>query len=335
MPLIEIQTGQRFEATPEESLLDAALRAGLSAAYSCRTGRCNTCKCRVLEGDTAGLQPETALDPNEAAQGYVLGCSRSARGDLRLELPLLPGPPLPPARHWPSRISSLEPLAADVLRVRLRLPPTAALRFEAGQYVDVQGPDGQRRSYSIANVDAGQPQIELHIRQVPGGALSEHWFGRAKPNDLLRLHGPLGTFVLRELGGLDLVFLATGTGFAPVQAMLQALPGLAPEAQPRSVTLYWGGRQAADLYLAPECGHTAWRYVPVLSRAEAGWTGARGHVQQVLLAEGRDLARCAVYACGSEAMVNDARRALLAAGLPASRFHADAFVCSAERSATP
>ena len=151
-------------------------------------------------------------------------------------------------------------------------------------------------------------QLELHIRRVDGGAMSDYWFGAAKVNDLLRLHGPLGTFFLRDVAGADLVFLATGTGIAPVKAMLEGLNSQA--AAPRSVTVYWGGRLPTDLYWDTRGAGTAHRFVPVLSRAGATWDGARGHVQDLLLAEGRDWDRAIVYACGSDAMIHDARRQL-------------------------
>ncbi|MBH9576398.1 2Fe-2S iron-sulfur cluster-binding protein [Inhella proteolytica] len=331
--LIDPRDGRRIEVGADESLLAAALRQGWNVAYSCRTGRCSSCRARVVAGETRALQPELGLSAAEAAEGLVLSCVRTACGEVQVELPLLRGPALPPARLWPCRIASLERLAEDVLRVQLRLPPSAAWRHEAGQFVDLIGPQGLQRSYSLANANGSL--LELHIRRVPEGQFSAWWFEQAKPNDLLRLNGPLGTFVLRELEGQDLILLATGTGYAPVQAMLQALDTLPAVQQPRSVTLYWGGRQPADLYVEPACTHPRWRYVPVLSRAGSDWGGPRGHVQQVLLADAPDWAHCTVYACGNPAMVDGARAQLTAAGLPSDQFHADAFVPSAPRSATP
>ena len=162
--------------------------------------------------------------------------------------------------------------------------------------------------------------------------MSAWWFGQAKANDLVRLRGPLGTCFLRETAGLDLVFLATGTGLAPIRSMLGQLAALTDPMQwPRSVSLYWGHRVAADLYVDPLAGlgDLDVAYVPVRSRPDASWTGARGHVQDVLLGLRPDLGNTAVYACGSDAMIHGARDALLRAGLPERRFHSDAFVCSA------
>jgi CDP-4-dehydro-6-deoxyglucose reductase len=259
----------------------------------------------------------------------MLSCVRTAESDLELEVEDLGGVVLPATRTLPCRIHALDRLAPDVLRVVLRLPPTAVFAYYPGQYIDVLGPGGMRRSYSIANASAEQKLVELHIRQVAGGVMSEYWFTQAKPNDLLRLHGPLGTFFLRNIAGMDLVFLATGTGIAPIKAMLESFAGLAEQDRPRSVTVYWGGRTPQDLYWDVAGIGAAHRYVPVLSRADAGWAGARGYVQQALLWDHADFSNVAAYACGSNAMIQDARRTLLQAGLPERRFHADAFVCSA------
>ena len=159
--------------------------------------------------------------------------------------------------------------------------------------------------------------------------MSRYWFGEARQNDLLRLNGPLGTFFLRDIDGKDLVFLATGTGIAPVKAMLEALSHVEPERRPRSVAVYWGGRHEQDLYWRPSDIAVDHRFETVLSRAPDEWTGRRGHVQDVLLKDKPALEDCVVYACGSDVMIHSARARLHAAGLPSHAFHSDAFVCSA------
>lgn len=323
---ITLASGKRFESEPGETVLDAAARAGITLPYSCRTGRCSTCRCRIVSGESVALHPEQGLGERELAAGYALACVRSATGDLALEAEELKLGALPPPKIVPCRIDSVEPLAPDVVRVVLRLPPTASFVFLPGQYVDVIAAGNVRRSYSIAN--AAGPRLELHIRAVEGGVLSAYWFGAAKTNDLLRLDGPLGTFVLGEVAGMDLVFLATGTGIAPVKAMLEALAAMPAPERPASVSVFWGGRTAPDLYWDVSTVDAGQRHVPVLSRAGAEWTGARGHVQDVFLAESPDLARTLVYACGSEAMIDAASLALAGAGLPPGRFRADAFVAS-------
>jgi CDP-4-dehydro-6-deoxyglucose reductase len=159
--------------------------------------------------------------------------------------------------------------------------------------------------------------------------MSNYWFSQAKANDLLRLNGPLGTFFLRDTANVDLVFLATGTGIAPVKALLESLETLPGDQNPKSITVMWGARTPEDLYYDVKAISGTYRYVPVLSRAPTDWTGAQGYVQQALLSILPDLSNAMVYACGSDAMIRGAQKTLTAAGLPANRFFSDAFVCSA------
>jgi CDP-4-dehydro-6-deoxyglucose reductase len=328
MHTVTISSGKSYEARAGEALLDAALRQGVLLGYSCRTGRCSSCRGQVRSGETIAKQDEIGLSAEDKARGFILTCVREACGPVELEIEDLGDVHLPEAKTLPCRIQSLEQLSHDVVRVMLRLPPTAQLDYLPGQYIDVIGPEGLRRSYSIANAPQADKQIELHIREVAEGAMSRYWFQQAKANDLLRLRGPLGTFFLRGQAGRDLVMLATGTGIAPVKAMLEGMSNIPAESLPRSTTVYWGGRQAEDLYW-PGADLPNLRFVPVLSRASEAWTGARGHVQDVMLGERGDLANTLVYACGSEAMIRGAQAKLQAAGLPEGRFHSDAFVCSA------
>lgn len=328
---ITISSGRTFEAREDESLLDAALRQGITLDYSCRTGRCSTCKGRLSEGHALAARDETGLTAQEIAEGWMLTCVRQARGDCHVDIEDLGDIAIPPARTLPSRIQSIEKLAGDVVRVVLRMPPATPLVFLPGQYVDVIGAGGVRRSYSVANAPREDKGVELHIREVPGGELSRYWFQEAKANDLLRLNGPLGTFFLRDAAGLHLALLATGTGIAPVKAIVEGLAAVPADSRPASVTVYWGGRHPEDLYWTPPAElvqATGLRFVPVLSRAGEVWTGARGHVQDVLVADAPDLAATAVYACGSDAMIHAARARLVGLGLPERRFHSDAFVSS-------
>lgn len=328
MHAITTSGGRSFEARSDESLLDAALRQGVVLDYSCRTGRCSSCKGRVRSGETIAAHDELGLSAEDKAHGFILTCVRQACGPVELEIDDLGDVVLPEAKTLPCRIQSIERLSHDVVRVMLRLPPTSALDFLPGQYIDVIGAEGLRRSYSVANAPRPDKQIELHIREVADGAMSRYWFQQAKANDLLRLRGPLGTFFLRGQAGKDLVLLATGTGIAPVKAILEGMTTLAQDARPRSVTVYWGGRHREDLYWQPP-EQPGVRFVPVLSRADEAWTGARGHVQDAMLREHPYLADTLVYACGSDAMIHGAQAQLHAAGLPERQFHSDAFVCSA------
>lgn len=282
-----------------------------------------------MTGTTSAIREETGLTEEEIKAGWVLSCVRAAESDVLLELDDLGGVQLPVAKTLPCRISELSLLAPDVLSIKLRLPPTANFQFIPGQYIDIIGPNGVRRSYSLANSRFEEKMLLLHVRRVDAGVMSHYWFEEAKVNDLLRLNGPLGTFFLRDVVSTDLIFLATGTGIAPVKSMLESIALLPPEKQPKSVTVVWGGRLLHDLYMDFTSLPGNHKYVPVLSRAGSEWEGARGHVQQALLSLHADLSNAAVYACGSDAMIHGAKNALQQAGLPANRFYSDAFVCSA------
>lgn len=333
MSKITLANGTSFTAEPGATVLDAASASGVVLEHSCRTGRCGSCKARVTHGGTRALRPQTALRDDELKAGWILTCTDEATSDLSLDIEDLGALEGIETRVTPARIDTIERLADDVVRVQLRLPPRSPFRFLAGQYVDVTSPAGVKRSYSIASAAAAPDKVELQIRRVDGGQLSAYWFEQAKANDLLRFNGPRGTFFLRPVAGLHVVFLATGTGIAPVMSMMRQLADMPAEALPRSVTLYWGGRHREDHYLDPAAVLPGVRYVPVMSRGDVDWTGARGHVQDVLVhdaAHGKApaLAEAVVYACGSEHMIHGARRLLADTGLPERRFFYDAFVSS-------
>lgn len=328
MATIHLLSGPQFAADPSTTLLDAAASAGITLPYSCRTGRCCTCKAQVRQGRTRALLLETGLSAQELAEGWILTCARAAETDVTLDVEDLGGIQLPKPRTMPCRIEELSRLTPNVLQVKLRLPPGTDFSFIPGQYIDVIGPNGVRRSYSLANASYADKWLELHIRAVSGGAMSDYWFHQAKPNDLLRLNGPMGTFFLRKSAKIDLFFLATGTGMAPVKAMLESLQHVPIEQRPKSVTVLWGVREPQDFYFNVLAIPIEQRFVPVLSRPLEGWTGSKGYVQDVLLSLVSDLTKVSVYACGSAAMVHSAKLALSNANLPLARFYSDAFVSS-------
>jgi CDP-4-dehydro-6-deoxyglucose reductase, E3 len=328
MPFVQLSSGKKFEASNDISLLEAATISGVSLPYSCKTGRCSTCKCKVVNGETKVLVAELGLTETEKSEGWILSCVRTAITDVVLEVEDLGDVVIPVAKTQACRISSLEKLASDVIKVVLRLPPNVALDFIPGQYIDIIGPGGIRRSYSLANAPKADNTLELHIRAVKNGAMSQYWFNQSAVNDLLRLHGPQGTFFLRDIANCDLIFLATGTGIAPVKAMLEALPSFPADQQPQSITVVWGARHEHDLYFDVASLSGTQKYIPVLSRAEATWQGERGYVQDALLRHISDLHSGVVYACGSDAMIHSAKSTLIAAGLPSRHFYSDAFVCS-------
>ncbi|WP_097460143.1 FAD-binding oxidoreductase [Mangrovitalea sediminis] len=324
---VTLANGNVFDAGANQTILEAAAQHGVALEHSCRTGRCGVCKAEVICGETEAIKPEESLTEQEKAKGFILTCCRSASSDIRLDLEDLGELGSIQVRTLPCRIDKLQPLSSDVIEVTLRTPPNSHLEYLPGQYVDMIGKDGLRRSYSLANAPREDGKITLQIRKVQNGQMSHYWFNEAQPNDLLRMEGPLGTFCLRQKKASHLLLLATGTGIAPIKAILEQL-SVVPELNAyRQVHLYWGGRTEQDIYWQPEFPELPLKYTPVLSRGK-NWHGRTGHVQQVAIADGIDLKDAVVYACGSEAMIRSAHEQLTAAGLNTKHFYSDAFVSS-------
>ena len=320
---ITLANGVTFELAERRSILDSAAAANVILEYSCRTGRCGVCRARVKVGSTIALKPEISLTAKDSVEGVILTCCRTTESDLTLEIEDISALAGIEVRTTACRIDAIESVTGDVLRVVLRLPPRTPLAYLPGQHVQMIRGE-LRRSYSIANAPRPDGRLELLIKRVPGGAFSQYWFEEARANDLLRLEGPLGTFFLRDDPTPRTVMLATGTGVAPILALLEQIEA---GDNRRPVTLYWGGRRPEDLYIDIGALFPWVDYRPCLSRSSAGWNGLRGYVQdEFLRAERFD--DVVIYACGSNAMIDDTRTALVAKGLPERRFHSDAFVQS-------
>jgi CDP-4-dehydro-6-deoxyglucose reductase, E3 len=336
-------SGHEFEVADGKTVLAAALAAGRNLAYSCRAGSCTTCKARILDGRVEyGKINEFHLDAAQRASGYALLCQAVPLSDLVIEAHELTLH-LSEPRLVPCRVKRIERPAPDVAVIALRLPYNDNMLFAAGQYVDFLLPDGKRRSYSIAtapDLEGSLMDIELHVRHAPGGAFTDRVFGALKVGEILRFEGPLGTFYLREDSEKPIVLLAGGTGFAPIKAMVEyALKRRIG----RPMALYWGCRARRDLYMAELPARWAaetpgFRFVPVLSEPapEDAWTGRTGLVHRTVMEDLPDLSGHQVYASGTPAMVEAARRDFArVCGLPADAFFADSFLTEAELAGVP
>ena len=258
--------------------------------------------------------------------GYILTCCRTATTPLLLDIEDLGELAKLQVRTLPCRIDRLRLLSNDVLEVTLRTPPASKLKYVPGQYVDMIGRDGLRRSYSIANAPREDGNLTLQIRKVTDGEMSHYWFNEARANDLLRMEGPFGTFSLRKTNAKQLILLATGTGIAPIKALLEQLSEYTQHAF-SVIHLYWGGRFEEDIYWPPTFPGLPLQFRPVLSRSPDS-AGHKGYVQHAVLKDELNLSASVVYACGSEAMINSAYVELVAAGLNSRNFYSDAFVSS-------
>ncbi|MBI4756969.1 MAG: CDP-6-deoxy-delta-3,4-glucoseen reductase [Betaproteobacteria bacterium] len=324
-------SGHSFEAAADQSILQAALDAGLHLPYGCRNGACGACKGRVLAGEfDPGNAQDGTLTADEVARGMALYCCARPRSAMTIECREVGALRDIPVRTLPCRVQKMERLATDVMLLHLQLPANERLQFLAGQYIDILMKDGRRRAFSLANAPHDDAVLQLHLRHVPGGAFTDHVFTTMKERDILRIDGPHGTFFLREDSARPVVFVAGGTGFAPIKAMVEhALH----QRIARPMTLYWGARTPPDLYMAGLAAgwareHEHLRFIPVLSevRPEHGWSGRTGLVHRAVMEDFPDLSGHQVYACGVPAMIEAARGDFTArCGLPAEEFFADAF----------
>lgn len=319
-----------FTVKTGETILDAALREGFVISYGCRNGACGTCKGRVLAGEVEhGACQPNALSEAERRQGYALFCQAQPRGDVVVECREVGASKDVQIRTLPARVHRMQKLAPDIMLVELKLPAAERLQFLAGQYIDLLPKEGGRRSFSMANAPHDDAVLQLHMRNY-GGPFSTHVFTRMKERDILRFEGPLGTFYLRENSEKPAILVASGTGFAPVKAMLEHAFHVHCA---RPLILYWGARTRADLYMHDVAErwtreHNNFKYVPVLSEALTTdhWSGRTGLVHQAVMKDIADMSGCQVYACGVPVMVDAARRDFVAqCGLPESEFYSDAF----------
>ena len=332
-------TGHQFMANPDESILQAALREGLILPYGCRDGACGSCKGKLIKGSIDyGKYSNKALTETEREAGMALFCQALPLSDLIIEAREVRKAGDIQIRTLPCRVQRIERPTDDVIILYLKLPANERLQFLAGQYLDILLKDGTRRSFSMANAPHDDELLQLHVRHVAGGAFTDHVFGKMKERDILRFEAPLGTFYLREDSAKPIVFVASGTGFAPIKSIIESAfaKGIT-----RPMTLYWGGRRPGDLYQSdlPQkwtAEHADFQFIPVISDAlaEDSWTGRTGFVHRAVMQDFPDLSGYQVYACGVPVMVDAARCDFTTlCRLPENDYFADSFTTAADRPA--
>jgi CDP-4-dehydro-6-deoxyglucose reductase, E3 len=332
--------GVSFDVARDEAILPAAIRSGVGLPYGCRDGACGSCKSRLVEGRVIhGVHQHKALSEADEAAGWILTCCATPQTDCVVQARTVAGAGEYPVLKMPARVASLARVAPDVMLMKLQLPTNVALKYRAGQYLEFILRDGARRSYSMANAPehlGDPPRVELHVRHMPGGKFTDHVFGAMKEKEILRVEGPLGSFFLREDSDKPIILLASGTGFAPIKAIVEHMRA---QGIVRPAVLYWGCRVRADLYLHDWALEAAasmpqLRYVPVLSDATPAdaWSGRTGFVHRAVMEDFRDLSGHEVYACGAPVMVDAARSDFSKhCGLPEEAFYADSFTSEADK----
>ncbi|MBA3756398.1 MAG: CDP-6-deoxy-delta-3,4-glucoseen reductase [Nitrosomonas sp.] len=323
-----------------ETILEAALREGFSLPYGCRNGSCGICKGKIIQGTVNyGRHNEETLTEEEKQAGKTLFCCASPLTDLVVECHEISATKDIEIKTLPCRVHKLELVAPDVMIISLKLPTNQRLQFLSGQYIDILLKDGKRRSFSLANAPHDDEFLQLHARNYPGGAFAEYVFTQMKVKDMLRFTGPLGSFFLRDAPeeGTAIIFLASGTGFAPIKSILEHVFFQENSRNSRrKMTLYWGARTKADLYLADladkwQQQHDNFTFVPVLSEPlpTDNWQGRTGLVHEAVMQDFHSLEIYQVYACGVPVMVKAAYHDFTSqCNLPKDAFFSDVFTPS-------
>ncbi|OUV02466.1 MAG: CDP-6-deoxy-delta-3,4-glucoseen reductase [Betaproteobacteria bacterium TMED82] len=327
-----------------QTILEAALEKGFVVPYGCKDGVCGSCKATLVSGKVDyGSHSRTALSKNEIQKKNILLCSAKPLSDLTIEANLISTKESNTPKKLPCRVESIEKVSNDIAVVKLKLPSNKTFEFLPGQYIDILLKDGKRRSYSMASIPNRDNLIELHIKHTPGGVFTDSLFeankesvSAVKVKDILRLEGPLGTFFLRENSEKDIIFLASGTGIAPIKAIVESCIA---RSKYRNVVLYWGVRDPSDLYL--DSLATEWQklmpqltYIPVVSEKQdtEHWKGRTGFVHQAVVKDFQSLKNMEVYACGSPLMIKAAFDDFVNfLELPKESFFSDAFLTAADK----
>ncbi|GGX22654.1 CDP-6-deoxy-L-threo-D-glycero-4-hexulose-3-dehydrase reductase [Pigmentiphaga litoralis] len=329
-------SGRQFNAAPGQTLLQAALDAGVNLPYNCRAGHCGVCRGRVTAGAIRVDAFTPGVNDQQRAEGHVLLCRTHAAADLVVIEIQETGSALAPPRTIACQITSVEQLSETVAVVKLRLPMHGNAFFLRGEGIDVLFDDGQTRSYSMAQPPRphGMVAFELHLQHRPGARFADSEFHAELTGKTLRIHAPPGTYFLREASAKPLVLLAGGTGFASIKAALRYLQETGVK---RSATLYWQGHAPSDFRMREiveqwAAEHSNFHFVPVLSGQASSldlqaWAGRTGSIHDVAQQDLIDLSGHQVYACGSPAMVSAARRTFIEeCGLGAGDFFSKTIV---------
>lgn len=323
---ITLKNKKNFLCDKDTTIFQAAKNAGIFLEHSCLMARCRSCVVRVNVGETLNNQEELVLSEEEKENNFVLSCNTKPLSNLNLDIEDLGNITLYEKRIVPAKIKSIALIAPDVIKLVLRLPPTSDFKFISGQYVNlIKGTIN--RSYSIASSSLVTGELEFYIKKYENGIMSQYIFNEAKVNDLLRVEGPLGSFFLRETKKKNIIFLATGTGTAPIRAIIDELEASErKEMENRKIWVFVGARYEKDLFWRPNTKNLDINYIPSLSRPNQEWIGEQGYVQEVVLRQNINLKDAQVYACGSNQMIESARELLIANSLGENQFYSDAFV---------
>lgn len=317
-----------FSCDENTTIFDAAKAAGIILEHSCLAARCSSCVAIVTNGSVKSKHDDLVLTQDDKKQGKILTCNCIPTSDIELSAKEIG------TKHWfdkkiiPAKINEIKLLKENVMHLSLRLPPMQQMKFHPGQYVNIIKGD-IKRSYSLASAMNSENRLDFFIKNYPNGVMSSYLFENAKESDLLRVEGPLGSFFLRDTNKKNIILLATGTGIAPIKAILEDVQSRALEFKNKQFWLFWGARETQEFFWSPTTlKEINICFVKVCSRADSTFNGARGYVQNVVLENQIDLSDAQVYACGSIDMINSSKEIFQKNGLAEEDFFSDAFVVS-------
>lgn len=325
---LQIKTiaGLTISSETKKSILDSALSSGVAFEYSCKNGQCGVCKTNLIDGEVQEIRAQLALTKEEKLRSKILTCCCEALSDILIDAEdLIPLKNIE-MKTLPVRVSSIENLTKNIIKVVLRFPPSARFNFLEGQYLDLLW-NGVRRSYSVASTSS-EKEVTLLVKKVEGGLMSDYLFNTANENDLLRVEGPKGTFFLRDTS-LPLLFMATGTGIAPIVSILNQLDNDKGFLQTNDIYVIWGNRYPDEFFMELKFKNINVNFIKTVSHSSHHWKGYVGYVQNIALSMFDDrISTFQVYACGSNHMINASKQLFLSSGLEDDQFYSDAFVQS-------
>lgn len=327
-------SGHEFDAEPDESVLDAAMRHGIELPYGCRGGSCGSCAGYLVNGEVRYAEEPMGLSDAMREQKQALFCMAQPLTDLEIRIEEVDALKGIPVRNLRCRVESLAHLSHDVIGMKLKIAGSERMQYVAGQYIEFILEDGKRRAFSIANAPHEDELIELHIRHVQGGKFTDFLFDHMEEKTMLRIEGPLGGFFIREESVRPIIMMGGGTGFGPLKAMIEHANYIGLD---RSIHLFMGVRALRDLYMVDmvkqwQQANSKLLFTPVLSEPMEGddWRGETGFVHEAVTRTYGDLSPFDIYMSGPPPMVNAALEAFHAKGADTGHMYSDAFEYAAD-----
>lgn len=326
---ITLISGKFFMCDSKTTIFEAAKNDGIILEHSCLIARCRSCAVQVKSGTIIDKLDDFTLASEEKSDNWALTCNAIPTSDLLLNTEGIAGFKVFKRKVIPVKVNTIIKINDSVIKVSLRMPPNSDFGYNSGQYVNITK-GNIKRSYSIANAYQESGRLTFLIKKYDNGEMSNYWFEEAKVNDLLRIEGPIGSFFLRDSEVENIIFLATGTGIAPIIAILESMSSSFSKYVNKKIWIFFGARMEEDLFWDPSefSEFLNLKFIPVLSKGSEDWNGEKGYVQDIVVKQSILLENAQVYACGSNAMIKSAKKLLIENGLNENNFFSDAFLAT-------